>query len=47
VNGPERAGKPATQADLVDLAALVTAYYIVHPDPGVPGQLWASSAATL
>ncbi len=30
----ERAGQPATQADLVDVAALVTAYYAEHPDPG-------------
>ena len=34
----ERAGQPATQADLVDVAALVTAYYAEHPDPGEPEQ---------
>jgi phosphoglucomutase len=34
----ERAGQPATQADLVDVAALVTAYYAEHPDPGEPAQ---------
>jgi phosphoglucomutase len=34
----ERAGKPATEADLVDVAALITAYYAEHPDPGEPGQ---------
>ncbi len=34
----ERAGQPAAQADLVDVAALITAYYALHPDPGEPGQ---------
>ncbi len=34
----ERAGQPATQADLVDVAKLVTAYYTEHPDPAEPGQ---------
>jgi phosphoglucomutase len=34
----ERAGQPARQADLVDVAALVTAYYAEHPDPSVPQQ---------
>jgi phosphoglucomutase len=34
----ERAGQPATQADLVDVAALVTAYYAEHPDPAEPAQ---------
>ena len=34
----DRAGQPATEADLVDVAALVTAYYAEHPDPGEPGQ---------
>ena len=34
----ERAGQPATEADLVDVAALVTAYYSEHPDPAEPGQ---------
>jgi phosphoglucomutase len=33
-----RAGLPATPADLVDVAALVTAYYAGHPDPSDPGQ---------
>ncbi|HTT51045.1 MAG TPA: phosphoglucomutase, alpha-D-glucose phosphate-specific, partial [Streptosporangiaceae bacterium] len=34
----KRAGQPASQADLVDVAKLVTAYYAEHPDPGVPEQ---------
>ena len=34
----ERAGQPAADADLVDVAALVTAYYAEHPDPAEPGQ---------
>jgi phosphoglucomutase len=34
----ERAGQPAAEADLVDVAALVTAYYAEHPDPAEPGQ---------
>jgi phosphoglucomutase len=34
----ERAGQPARQADLVDVAGLVTAYYAEHPDPSVPQQ---------
>jgi phosphoglucomutase len=34
----ERAGKPATSADLVDVAALVTAYFAEHPDPAEPSQ---------
>ncbi len=34
----DRAGQPASQADLVDVAALVTAYYAEHPDPAEPGQ---------
>jgi phosphoglucomutase len=38
VQGNERAGQPASQADLVDVAALVTAYYAEHPDPAEPGQ---------
>ena len=29
----ERAGHPAQDSDLVDVAKLVTAYYTVHPDP--------------
>ena len=33
-----RAGLPATSADLVDVAKLVTAYFTVHPDPEDPGQ---------
>jgi len=33
-----RAGQPAQAADLIDVAALVTAYYAVHPDPSEPGQ---------
>jgi phosphoglucomutase len=38
VEAHERAGRPATEADLVDVAALVTAYYSEHPDPAKPGQ---------
>jgi phosphoglucomutase len=34
----ERAGQPATEADLVDVAGLVTAYYAEHPDPAEPAQ---------
>jgi phosphoglucomutase len=34
----ERAGQPATTADLVDVAALVTAYFSEHPDPAEPSQ---------
>jgi phosphoglucomutase len=34
----ERAGQPATQEDLVDVARLVTAYYALRPDPGEPAQ---------
>jgi phosphoglucomutase len=33
-----RAGQPATSADLVDVAKLVTAYFTVHPDPDDPTQ---------
>jgi phosphoglucomutase len=33
-----RAGQPATPADLVDVAKLVTAYFAVHPDPAEPAQ---------
>jgi phosphoglucomutase len=29
-----RAGQPATPDDLVDIPALITAYYELHPDPG-------------
>jgi len=38
VEANERAGQPAAAADLVDVAALVTAYYSGHPDPDEPGQ---------
>jgi phosphoglucomutase len=38
VGSHDRAGQPATQADLVDVARLVTAYYAQHPDPAVPEQ---------
>jgi phosphoglucomutase len=34
----ERAGQPASQDDLVDVARLVTDYYALHPDPAVPEQ---------
>ncbi|HEY7432836.1 MAG TPA: phosphoglucomutase, partial [Streptosporangiaceae bacterium] len=34
----QRAGQPATDADLVNVAALVTAYYAEHPDPAQPDQ---------
>jgi phosphoglucomutase len=34
----ERAGRPAAAADLVDVAALVTAYFSEHPDPAEPSQ---------
>jgi phosphoglucomutase len=34
----ERAGQPATDADLVDVPALVTAYFAEHPDPGDAAQ---------
>ncbi len=33
-----RAGQPAQPADLVNVAALVTAYFAVHPDPSDVGQ---------
>jgi len=33
-----RAGQPATAADLVDVAKLVTAYFAVHPDPAEAAQ---------
>ena len=32
----DRAGQPATEADLVDVGSLVTAYYTEHPDPAEP-----------
>jgi phosphoglucomutase len=34
----ERAGQPATAADLVDVPKLVTAYFAEHPDPSEPSQ---------
>ncbi len=34
----DRAGQQAAQSDLVDVAALVTAYYAQHPDPADPAQ---------
>lgn len=34
----ERAGKPATDTDLVDVPRLITAYYSEHPDPHEPSQ---------
>ncbi len=33
-----RAGKPALESDLVDVPALVTAYYSLHPDADDPAQ---------
>src|SRR3954467_8194639 len=33
-----RAGQPAQLSDLIDVAALVTAYYTVEPDPADPAQ---------
>jgi phosphoglucomutase len=33
-----RAGQPAQPSDLVDVAALVTAYYTIEPDPAEPAQ---------
>src|SRR5215218_6205171 len=33
-----RAGQPAQPSDLIDVAALVTAYYTVEPDPAEPSQ---------
>ncbi len=33
-----RAGTRAVDADLVDVPALITAYYSLHPDPSDPGQ---------
>src|ERR687885_395877 len=33
-----RAGQPAQPSDLVDVAALVTAYFAVEPDPSDPAQ---------
>jgi phosphoglucomutase len=34
----ERAGQPALESDLIDTAALVAAYYELHPDVDVPEQ---------
>ncbi|MGO8959868.1 MAG: phosphoglucomutase (alpha-D-glucose-1,6-bisphosphate-dependent) [Streptosporangiaceae bacterium] len=34
----DRAGQPAAASDLVDVAALVTAYFSEHPDPAEPSQ---------
>lgn len=34
----ERAGTPATESDLIDVEALVRAYYEQHPDASVPEQ---------
>ncbi|HET9380867.1 MAG TPA: phosphoglucomutase (alpha-D-glucose-1,6-bisphosphate-dependent) [Streptomyces sp.] len=34
----ERAGRPAGPEDLIDVARLVTAYYVLRPDPVDPGQ---------
>ena len=34
----ERAGQPAQESDLIDVDAVVAAYYDRHPDPGDPGQ---------
>src|SRR5215469_446275 len=33
-----RAGQPAAAEDLVNVAKLVTAYYELHPDPGISTQ---------
>ncbi len=33
-----RAGRPAEPSDLVDVPALLTAYFAQHPDPGDPGE---------
>src|ERR1700734_2299290 len=38
VERDERAGQPATQADLVDVPRLVTAFFAEQPDPGEPAQ---------
>ena len=34
----ERAGTPATESDLIDVDALIRAYYDLHPDVAVPEQ---------
>jgi phosphoglucomutase len=33
-----RAGQPALPSDLINVAKLITAYYVNKPDPSVPGQ---------
>src|SRR4051794_33075320 len=38
MSSEHRAGQPATDADLVDVAALVTAYFTGHPDVSEPAQ---------
>ncbi len=38
MTSPDRAGTVATAADLVDVPALITAYYTLHPDPSDPVQ---------
>ena len=39
-----RAGQPAQDSDLIDVAALVTAYYTGHPDVTEPAQRVAFAA---
>ncbi|MEU9031186.1 phosphoglucomutase (alpha-D-glucose-1,6-bisphosphate-dependent) [Streptomyces sp. NPDC048383] len=34
----DRAGQPASAADLIDVSRVVTAYYALHPDPADPAQ---------
>ena len=34
----ERAGTPATESDLIDVEALLRAYYDLHPDVSIPEQ---------
>ncbi|MFD2092601.1 phosphoglucomutase (alpha-D-glucose-1,6-bisphosphate-dependent) [Blastococcus deserti] len=34
----DRAGQPARPSDLIDVAALVTAYFTIEPDPAEPSQ---------
>ncbi|MFD3873038.1 phosphoglucomutase (alpha-D-glucose-1,6-bisphosphate-dependent) [Streptomyces sp. NPDC058623] len=34
----DRAGQPASGADLIDVSRVVTAYYALHPDPADPAQ---------
>ncbi len=33
-----RAGQPAAPEDLIDVSALIAAYYDLHPDPAIPEQ---------